>query len=57
MRPCGMGVVDVTAWLNPPKSRNGKAFFVCDQMAFDKVMSAITSHVAGRRNLNPTNPC
>jgi hypothetical protein len=25
MWPCVRGVVDVTAWLNPPKSRNGKA--------------------------------
>ena len=39
------GVVDVTAWLNPPKSTNCKAFFQCDQKSFDKVMSAIQSHV------------
>jgi len=39
------GVVDVTAWLNPPKASNCKAFFVCDKQNFDKVMSAIQSHV------------
>ena len=39
------GVVDVTAWLNPPKSTNCKAFFNCEQKSFDKVMSAIQSHV------------
>ena len=39
------GVVDVTAWLNPPKATNCKAFFVCEQKSFDKVMSAIQSHV------------
>ena len=38
------GVIDVTAWLNPPKSTNCKAFFVADQEPFDKVMSAIQSH-------------
>ena len=38
------GVIDVTAWLNPPKSTNCKAFFVADQEKFDKVMSAIQSH-------------
>lgn len=38
------GVIDVTAWLNPPKSTNCKAFFVADQKPFDKVMSAIQSH-------------
>jgi hypothetical protein len=38
------GVIDVTAWLNPPKSSNCKAFFVADQKPFDKVMSAIQSH-------------
>ena len=37
------GVVDVTAWLNPPKATNCKAFFVCEQKGFDKVMSAIQS--------------
>ena len=39
------GVVDVTAWLNPPKSTNCKAFFNCEQKSFEKVMSAIQSHV------------
>mmetsp|Transcript_20038 Transcript_20038/g.49860 ORF Transcript_20038/g.49860 Transcript_20038/m.49860 type:complete len:210 (-) Transcript_20038:418-1047(-) len=39
------GVVDVTAWLNPPKSTNCKAYFVADKQSFDKVMSAIQSHV------------
>jgi hypothetical protein len=39
------GVVDVTAWLNPPKSTNCKAFFNCDQKSFEKVMAAIQSHV------------
>ena len=38
------GVIDVTAWLNPPKSTNCKAFYVCDQKPFDKVMDAIKSH-------------
>ena len=37
-------VIDVTAWLNPPKSTNCKAFFVADKEPFDKVMSAIQSH-------------
>ena len=35
------GVIDVTAWLNPPKSSNCKAFYVADQKPFDKVMDAI----------------
>ena len=38
------GVIDVTAWLNPPKSSNCKAFYVADQKPFDKVMDAIKSH-------------
>lgn len=38
-------MVDVTAWLNPPKSTNCKAYFVADKQSFDKVMSAIQSHV------------
>ena len=31
------GVIDVTAWLNPPKSSNCKAFYVADQKPFDKI--------------------
>ena len=30
---------------SPPKATNCKAFFVCEQKGFDKVMSAIQSHV------------
>ena len=38
------GVVDVTAWLNPPKASNCKAFFACDGEPWEKCMNAITSH-------------
>ena len=38
------GVIDVTAWLNPPKASNCKAFFACDGEPWEKCMNAITSH-------------
>ena len=40
------GVVDVTAWLNPPKSTNCKAFFNCEQKSFDKVTPSAFIQVA-----------
>eukprot|EP00240_Pyramimonas_obovata_P013822 CAMPEP_0118933352 /NCGR_PEP_ID=MMETSP1169-20130426/11939_1 /TAXON_ID=36882 /ORGANISM="Pyramimonas obovata, Strain CCMP722" /LENGTH=208 /DNA_ID=CAMNT_0006876105 /DNA_START=96 /DNA_END=722 /DNA_ORIENTATION=- len=38
------GVVDVTAWLNPPKDNNILAYYVADGKPFSKVMDALVSN-------------
>eukprot|EP00959_Pyramimonas_sp_CCMP1952_P162183 3390758-Pyramimonas_sp.AAC.2 len=38
------GVVDVTAWLNPPKDNNILAYYVVDGRQFSKVMDALVSN-------------